>query len=254
MPQPADISPASGPVTLIAIHGNGGGAFRFSLVAERIARDIRFVAPDLPGFSDVVRVGPLPTLRAYAEWLAEIVASTPAPRVLLGHGTGASLVLELLQRHRSLVDGVILHAPIASALEGHRFPRLLQFRVMRWVAQQSLSSPVLRPLWRARFFRAPLPPRLADIFFVNFRHCAAFGPMFDMITARWFESLRPVNVPAVLLWGGRDRVLGAPRSNDFAHVLPGATVTVEPAWDHFPMLDAPAAYATTVAEIARSLA
>ena len=254
MLQTAAGSTSGNRITLIAVHGNGGGGFRFALVAERIARDIHFVAPDLPGFSDVVGRPPLPTLRAYADWIAALVAATPEPRVLLGHGIGGAFVLEMLQRHRALVRGVILHAPVGADLRTRRLPALMRPRLMRWVATQSLSSPVLRPIWRRRFFRAPVPAHLDRQFFVNYRHCAAFASMFDMITARWFDSLKPVAVPAVLLWGGQERVLNASHAAAFREVLPQATTVVEEAWDHFPMLDAPASYAARVAALARTFA
>jgi pimeloyl-ACP methyl ester carboxylesterase len=241
------------PVTVIAVHGNGGGAFRFSMVAERVPRDVRFIAPDLPGFGHASRPTPLPTIRAYAEWLADVVDAAPGPRVLLGHGIGGAFVLELLQRYDHLINGVILHAPVGARLSTRRFPILMKPRPMRWLAQRALSSPMLRPVWQRQFFRAPVPDYVSKTFFSNYRKCAAFGPMFDMITPRWFESLAPVQVPAVLLWGGRERVLSPSHAAAYQTVLPQAEIVIEPEWDHFPMLDAPASYATRISDLAHEL-
>jgi pimeloyl-ACP methyl ester carboxylesterase len=254
MPQTDDESTeAAGPVTVIAVHGNGGGSFRFSLVAERTPADIRFVAPDLPGFGSAGRQTALPTMRAYAEWLADVVAQTPAPRVLLGHGIGGAFVLEMLQRHRGLVDGVILHAPVGALLGQRRFPAMMKPKPIRWVVQRLLAARALRPLWRRRFFRGPVADHVVEQFFDNYGRCAAFGAMFDMITPRWFNSLAPVRVPAVLLWGGRERVLAPSQAAAYATVLPDAEVVMEPEWDHFPMLDVPKAYAMRIADLAYAL-
>lgn len=242
------------PVTIIAVHGNGGGGFRFSMLAERVPPDVRFIAPDLPGFGSAGRVAPLATMRAYADWLADVVEATAAPRVLLGHGIGGAFVLELLQRHHDLVSGVILHAPVGARLEQRRFPALMRPRFVRWLLKQAVASPVLRPIWRRRFFRAPVPDRIAAAFFGNYRRCAAFSAMFDMITPRWFNSLVPVHVPAVLLWGGRERVLSPAQAPAYQEVLPNAEIVIEPDWDHFPMLDAPASYARRIAMLAHDLA
>ena len=75
-----------------------------------------------------------------------------------------------------------------------------------------------------------------------------------MITPRWFESLAPIDVPAVLLWGGRERVLSPAHATAYRAVLPRACTVIEPEWDHFPMLDAPAAYSSRIAALAHSLA
>lgn len=254
MPQTVAAAPLSPPVTVIAVHGNGGGGFRFALVAERVPSDIRFIAPDLPGFGTAGRLTPLPTIRAYAEWLADVVAAAATPRVLLGHGIGGAFVLELLQRHRELVEGVILHAPVGARLDSRRFPAIMRPRPVRWAVQHALAMPLFRPMWRRRFFRAPVSNSVAQTFFGNYKQCAAFGSMFDMITPRWFESLAPIDVPAVLLWGGRERVLSPAHATAYRAVLPRACTVIEPEWDHFPMLDAPAAYSSRIAALAHSLA
>ncbi len=255
MPQPAVfLATITTPITVVAVHGNGGGGFRFSMVAERMPEHIRFITPDLPGFGQAGRTTPLPSIRAYAEWLADVVAAAPGPRVLLGHGIGGAFVLEMLQRHRDLVHGVILHAPVGVRLATRRFPALMKLRPMRWMVQQALASPLLRPMWRRQFFRAPVPSRVERTFFSNYGQCAAFGSMFDMITPRWFDSLHAVDVPAVLLWGGRERVLSAAHAEEYRVVLAQAEVMIEPEWDHFPMLDAPSAYASRIASLAHALA
>jgi pimeloyl-ACP methyl ester carboxylesterase len=255
MPQTAAYSQLnSPPVTLVAVHGNGGGSFRFSMVAERAPEDIRFIAPDLPGFGAAGRPTPLLTIRSYAEWLADVIAATPPPRVVLGHGIGGAFVLELLQRHADLLSGVILHAPVGAGLATRTLPTVMGPKPMRWIAQRAIALPLLRPVWRRRFFRAAVPDHVETVFFNNYAKCAAFSSMFDMITPRWFNSLVPVDIPAVLLWGGRERVLSPTQADAYKTVLPRAEVVIEPEWDHFPMLDAPNAYVHRIAALAHALA
>jgi pimeloyl-ACP methyl ester carboxylesterase len=244
------------PVTIIAVHGNGGGAFRFGLVAERVPRDIRFVAPDLPGFGAATggRTTPLASIRAYAEWLADLVDVSPGPRVLLGHGVGCAIIVELLQRHRELADGVILHAPVSNLLGEHTFPSLMRPRSLRWVAKQALASPVLRGVWRRRYFRADVPDRVVSTFFSNYARCAAYSDMFDLVTPRWFDSLQPVDVPGVLLWGEREVTRSSARQSPYTTVLPQADVVIEPGWGHFAMLDSPGAYASRISALAHTVA
>src|SRR5687767_12796165 len=96
---------------IIALHGNGGGAFRFERVKPFIAEDIDFRAITLPGFAGVGRDQNLRSLRDYALYLGRLIDDMPRPLVLLGHGIGGSIILELVQRSAGSIDGIILHAP-----------------------------------------------------------------------------------------------------------------------------------------------
>lgn len=41
--------------SLIALHGNGGGGFRFERIKPFIPSEVNFVAPTLPGFADATQ-------------------------------------------------------------------------------------------------------------------------------------------------------------------------------------------------------
>jgi pimeloyl-ACP methyl ester carboxylesterase len=250
-----DLDHGKGRLTLVAVHGNGGGGARFDAMRAHLPAGLRLVAPDLPGFGDRSGIDPERlTMADYAAALEQVLAALPRPRVLLGHGIGGSFVLEWLQRGSSAVDGVILHAPVGAHLDRRWFPRLMRSRLARWCVQRGISSRWLRPLVRRRLLRGRDWPRAAvDRFFADYRRCRAFGRMFDLIDAAWFDGLRPVEVPAVLLWGGRERVLDPSHAEAFRALLPGAGVVVEPGWDHFPMIDDPAGYTARVAGLARAL-
>jgi pimeloyl-ACP methyl ester carboxylesterase len=245
------------PVTVIALHGNGGGGFRFSRVPAVDGIDLR--TPTLPGFAAEARD---PALRTMADWAAlvarwcdEITAADPDGRrpVLLGHGIGGSLVLEVLRHRADAVAGVILHAPVGAGLDRRKFPRFMQLPGVRPLVRWMIASRPLRPVWRRRFFHQPVPAAFMDRFFGEYRHCATFGDWFDLITAPWFASLRPVEVPAVLLWGAGERLLGPEQIDAFRPLLPRASVRVVEGWDHFPMIEQPDEYGRVVAECAREL-
>jgi pimeloyl-ACP methyl ester carboxylesterase len=240
-------------VRLVAVHGNGGGAFRFSRVAEHMPADVAIVAPDLPGFGGAPRDPSITTLAGFADALARIVRDVPRPRVVLGHGVGGSIALELLQREAELVDGVILHAPVGARLDRRWFPKLMRPRPMRELVRRVLASRLTRPFLRRRLFDDRVPREVVDGFFDGYAKCEAFGDLFDMIDATWFAGLAPVDVPAVLLWGERERVLGVDQVDAFRSLLPRASVEIVPEWDHFPMLETPREYAEVVARLARGL-
>jgi pimeloyl-ACP methyl ester carboxylesterase len=119
--------------------------------------------------------------------------------------------------------------------------------------QRAIASPTLRPLWRRNFFTDPVDDTYLAQFFDEYRTCRAFPRMFDVITAEWFDALRPVTLPSVIWWGARDRVLAVGQADAFRRVLPRATVEVVADWDHFPMIERPKEYADALAALARRL-
>lgn len=234
--------------TLIAVHGNGGGGFRFS----RLRTECKLLCPTLPGFEGGEV---LESYQAYAHYLQQIVSTVRGPKVLLGTGIGGSLILEYLQHYPDSVDAVILHAPVGAKLRSRWFPRLMSLPGMAWLVKALLSARWLRPFWMRLFFRRPeaLPPRLVAQFFASYGRCEAFVSMFHWINADWWEQLRPVRIRSVLLWGGRERMLKPEQVNDFKEKLPDAEVRIVDHWDHFPMLEQPEEYSreleTIVGEI-----
>jgi pimeloyl-ACP methyl ester carboxylesterase len=78
----------------------------------------------------------------------------------------------------------------------------------------------------------------------------AGGPV---LSAEWLASLRPVALPAALLWGERDRVLPVREVEAFRPLLPGALVSLPGRWGHTPMLDDPRGYAREIYALAGKL-
>ena len=243
----------SRPFTIVAAHGNGGGGLRFALLHEHLPSDVRLRAPTLPGFPDEPADPALTDVAGYAEALAGHVLDAPRPRVVLGHGIGGAFALDLLQRHAGQVDGVILHAPVGTRLDERALPRLMRLPGATRVLQHLIAAPATRPLLRGLALSPETPVDVADRMLAAYGRCAAFGTMFRIIDAEWFDSLAPVDVPAVLLWGEDERVLAVEQVEDYRALLPRAEVVRVPAWDHFPMLDDPRAYARRLADLARGL-
>ncbi|MEO1060991.1 MAG: alpha/beta hydrolase [Actinomycetota bacterium] len=239
-------------LTIIAVHGNGGGSFRFERLHPHVPEDVRFVAVDLPGFGG----RPLPERPATMELLAgalrEELTGDRAPIVVLGHGIGGSIALSALQDVD--VAGLILHAPVAARLDTRWFPRLMRPAPVRAAVQWAISSPPARLLGKALLFRdGDVPRSYVDRFLGEYRHAEAFADMFDLLTVDWFEQLEPLTTPTSILWGDGDRVLGADQATDLLRVVPEATTETVEGWGHFPMIEQPVDYLDRVVGIAREL-
>lgn len=215
--------------------------------------DIAFRALTLPGFDGRPADPALSTASDYATRLAAKLAEEPRPRILLGHGIGGSLALQLVQDAPEAVDGLVLHAPVGARLGSRRLPWLMNLPGARRVGPMLFGAPLLRPVLGRLLFTRPLPAALQRRFFTAYRRCAAFGQSFDLFTPAWFATLRPVDLPAALLWGGRDRVLSPSHAADFRALLPAGRMRFVPGWGHFPMIDQPRAYATEISRLAREL-
>ncbi len=241
--------------TLLALHGNGGGGFRFARLTPYMPPDVRFEAITLPGFASTPPDPALQTVSDYADYVRGIVGQQTPPVILLGTGIGGSIILDYLQRHAFTLAGVILHAPVGTRLDQRRFPWLMSLPGMKAFGQWLFSTPVARPLWERLLFMdyRAIPLAYRRQFFAEYRQCRVFGQMFDIITAEWYRRLRPVNLPAALLWGERERVLKVDHVRDYQALLPQAQVRIVPGWDHFPMIEQPQAYAEEVIALARQL-
>ncbi|MGF1470609.1 MAG: alpha/beta fold hydrolase [Rubrobacteraceae bacterium] len=240
-------------ITVVALHGNGGGAFRFARVKPFVPDGVDFLAVTLPGFADVPRDPSLETLADYADRLRAVIPGGPHPVVMLGHGIGGSIALEFVQRHPDAIDGLILHAPVGARLDSRRFPKLMKPRPVRELVKLVISSKPTRPLMKRLLFDGPVPDWYADRFFEEYRSCTAFSQMFDLITAAWFRNLEPVRLPAVLLWGANERILDVEQARDYESLLPDAEKRLVPGWDHFPMIEQPEEYAREISALARKL-
>lgn len=249
-------------VLVVAVHGNGGGARRFSLLSDPLADDVLLRAVTLPGFGAAPADPSLRSVADYADRLAELIEAERRhaeladgdPVVVLGHGIGGSIALDLASRRPSTLDGLLLHAPVGADLDTRWFPRVMRSTPVRRAVRIGISSPLARPLLRRVFFPDGAPREVLDGFFEDYRRCASFDQMFDIIDAAWFDALAPVDgLAAVVVWGSGDRVLRSGQADAITAKVPGAASEVIEGWDHFPMLEQPDEYAEVIARLARRL-
>jgi pimeloyl-ACP methyl ester carboxylesterase len=235
--------------TIIALHGNGGGGFRFERLKPYVPSGCTLYTPTLPGFAAVPLDPAIQNLKGYADWLSDYLSDLPRPRLILGHGIGGSILLEFLQHYVHEVDAVVLHAPVGAYLDKRWFPKLMKPLWVREMGKQVFASPLSRPIFKRLLFKQDVPNAYLNQFFGEYQHCQAFNLMFDWITADWFNALQPIDIPGVLLWGKQERVLKANHVPAYERLLPNCPVVIEPQWDHFPMVEQPEHYMHTLVRI-----
>lgn len=219
---------------LVALHGDGGGAFQFARLPSRFSPAVAFHAPTLPGFAGLLRDPRVASLRDFADLLAGFLIDLDPPRVLLGHGLGAAIVFELLSAHSQLVAGAILHDP----------PGPKGDLIVPWRGRTSRRLLLATPQFgRERRARALVGSALAEEIGEEWLERLLRSDLL-LETPGWLAAARSrwkkVNVAACLLHGRKQL---DPR---WSELLPAAETLQMPAWGKFPMMENPEEYARTV--------
>ena len=141
----------SGP-SVALLHGFGGAASNWTLVAPPLAESCHVLVPELPGHGGSTALpAPVETLDPYAD---RVVSLLDGPTVLVGHSLGAVVALRLATRHPDLVRGLVL-AGCAGISSGTR-------RSQQALTLVALVKPGKRVARRRRVFaRHPVLKRIA---------------------------------------------------------------------------------------------
>jgi len=158
--------------TVALLHGFGGAASNWTLVAPSLAGRCRVLVPELPGHGGSSALpGPAETLDPYADRIAALL---PGPSVLVGHSLGAVVAMRLASRHPELVLGLVLAGSAGIGSSTRRSERALTLT--------SLIQPGKRlSPWRRFVAHEPLLRKLV------FRWVSVADPRaFDPVAAEGF--------------------------------------------------------------------
>ena len=222
---------------LVLVHGMGGAASNWLDLARLLRHSYRLIVPELPGHGgsglarDAVGLtGFAASVRACAE--QELGQERP---VVIGHSLGGQIAVGLAAQRPSWPRAIVLAA--ASGISSRRAGR------RRALAVSTLIRPArrvdaLRPLILKRRLarRLALGGLVSDIDALSVEMCEAFlaGAAGARSTLPAFRALGErdpryelgrVDVPALVLWGARDRALPLADAFDYTRRL-GARLRV----------------------------
>lgn len=259
--------------SVLCIHGLGGSALTWApcapLLAARLGR--RVVAPDLPGLTVTPALPDRPaTIDAFAELLAGLLGPGP-PALVMGNSLGAALALRLAALVPERVQAVVLASPALppvgrwpTRVAGHildgprralgplrelllpaawalRQPWLFGTRLRALVAHPDRLSPDLRDALEreaATVSRAPGRTFLAISWSLT-RY------LFD--AAGFAADARNLPSPALLVHGGRDRIVPVSLARMTADRWPLWGFVVLDQTGHLPQLEQPERFVDSVA-------
>jgi len=249
-----------GPPVLL-IHGFADSADTWRLTLERLGRDgRRALAVDLPGFAEA---DPLPreglVLEHYDVFAAaavEHLAAEGEPVVVAGNSLGGAVALRLAARADLPLAGVV---PVAPA--GLDMPRWFSIIERDMVVRGLLGSPVPPPgpvvrrmvgeVYRQLAFARPreasgdivrsFTGHLNDARSVT-RFLDVGRRMLPELTLEAFQLDR-IEIPVLLVWGDRDRMVSHSGARHVLEAVPGARYVELPSCGHCPQLEEPQAFA-----------
>jgi pimeloyl-ACP methyl ester carboxylesterase len=202
----------SGPA-LMLIHGYGGAASNWTLVAPRLLERYRVIVPDLPGHGGSSALpGPPERVDPYAERLAALLNE---PAVLVGHSLGAVVALRLAVRRPELVQGLVLAGAAGIGSSTRSAERTLTF--ISVVQPGKRIARLWRPFARNAFLRRVafgsvsvidprgLDPRAAAGFLAGSAlHTDIRSAGDALVRSDPRIDLERVTSPAVVVHGARD--------------------------------------------------
>lgn len=202
----------SGPDVAL-VHGFGGAASNWALVAPALAERSRVVVPDLPGHGGSSGLpGPPERLDPFADRVAALLER---PSVLVGHSLGGVVALRLAVRRPELVRGVVLAGCAGIGSSTRRSRQFLTFvalvkpgkrvaRLRRTIARSSLlRSLTFGPLSVADPRR--LEPLAAEAFLAGSALHTDIRSAGDALARSDPRvDIARVRCPALVLHGARD--------------------------------------------------
>ncbi len=242
-----DTGPRDGPAVLM-LHGFGASLHTWDDWAAGLEDRFRVIRLDLPGFA---LTGPDPSgdytdARGVAVLAALLNALGVEGAAVVGNSLGGRLAWRLALAHPERVTRLVLVAPDGFAPPGRAYGqaegapplmRLLPFALPRAMLRDTMAASYGDP--------SRLPADELDRAHDLMRAPGVRHAMLARMEQRVIDDPRPLldrlEMPVLLLWGERDRMIPASHARDWLAVLPRAAHVELPGLGHVPQEEAPAA-------------
>ncbi len=220
--------PGSAPLHFIWAHGWGQDHHAFLPMADALARLGTHSLVDFPGFGESPPP-PAPWGTAdYADAAADWLAALPrARRIWIGHSFGCRVGLQLAARHPETIDGLFL---IAAAGLPRRRTMLQQLRIkgrvwlyksLKLLSRLGIDTSSLRERFGSADYRSAGPMRATFV---------------KVVQEDLTETVPRIACPVQLVYGALDDETPPEIGHRLAGLIPDASISVLPRFDHHSIL------------------
>ena len=232
----------SGP-PLVLVHGLGGAALNFTLLAPLLAERHRVLVPDLPGHGGTA---PLPAAESIADLGAHVARVAEQeellPATVVGYSMGGVVALRLAAERPEAVSALALIASAGIVSRTRRAglwldvvallrPGRIVAKVRDLVARRPNARAAVFGYWGAEDPRALAPEAVAGFLEAQRQHEDVDSAARALRREDPRTYLDRVRCPALVVWGARDRLVPLEDGHAYARLLP-APLRVVPAAGH----------------------
>jgi pimeloyl-ACP methyl ester carboxylesterase len=251
-----DEGPRDDAAPIVLLHGTSASLHTWDGWTQQLARERRVVRVDLPGFG---LTGPRPDadyrVARYVEFVVALLDSLGIEQcVLAGNSFGGWIAWETALAHPTLVRALVLVDAAGYPLESESVP--IGFRIA--------STPLLGGLTRSVLPRGVIESSLRNTYGDPSRVTPALVDRYYELTlregnraalAQRFAAgrsaaepgrIRELQLPTLILWGGKDRLIPPRYAEQFHHDIAGSQLLVFPELGHVPQEEDPTATVAAV--------
>ncbi len=246
----------AGSEAAVFVHGNPGSGEDWRALVAGAAEFMRAVAPTMPGFGRADKPAGFDyTVDGYARHLDGVIDALGIARVhLVVHDFGGPWGLSWAARHPSRVASVtLINIGVLRGYRWHFMARLWRTPLLGELVQATTTRAGFRALLKIGNPRG-LPPAFVDRMYEDYDAGTKRAILklyratsdLDAHSRRLHEALRPLDLPALVIWGLADPYLPGRYARAQIATFPRARIVELPDSGHFPYADNPAAVADAV--------
>jgi pimeloyl-ACP methyl ester carboxylesterase len=237
---------------VVMIHGFASSLHTWNRVADELKRDHRVIRLDLPPFgvtgplrssTGKIETMNLPTYRRFIDTFMQALGISRA--TLVGNSLGGLISWDYAVRHREAVEKLVLIDSAGFPMKLPIYIGLFNSALVRvsspwWLPEAIIKSAVRNVYGDSRKIDAVTLRRYVE-FFHGEGTREAIGKMVPTLDFKEVDTgvLKTLDVPALVLWGAKDRWIPPAHATEFASRIPGTKSVMYPGLGHIPMEEAP---------------
>jgi pimeloyl-ACP methyl ester carboxylesterase len=237
---------------IVMLHGFASSLHTWNRVADELKRGHRVIRLDLPPFgvtgplrssSGAIETMNLPAYRRFIDTFMQALGISRA--TLIGNSLGGLIAWDYAVRHREAVERLVLIDSVGFPMKLPIYIGLFNSALVRLSSPWCLPEAIIKSAVRDVYG----DPRKIDAAtlrrYVEFLHGegtrAAIGKMVPTLefNKAHTDVLKKLDVPALVLWGAKDRWIPTAHAAEFASRIAGAKSVIYAGLGHIPMEEAP---------------